>query len=164
MGLSFGRRALRYCEEYFAIPYPLNKMDLIAIPDFAFGAMENWGAITFRENLLLYFADLTSKAGIQRICEVIAHEIAHQWFGNLVTPEDWKYLWLNESFATYFGYGAVAHYHPQWEVWQQFLNNETATALDRDGLKGTIAIEIPGGEHVVINSSTAPTVRLRRTG
>ena len=91
--------------------------------------MENWGAITFRENLLLHFPELTSKAGIQRICEVIAHEIAHQWFGNLVTPEDWKYLWLNESFATYFGYGAVAHYYPQWEVWQQFLNTETATAL-----------------------------------
>jgi len=158
LGLTFGRQALHYCEEYYGIPYPLPKMDLIAIPDFAFGAMENWGAITFRENLLLHFADLTSRAGVQRICEVIAHEIAHQWFGNLVTPEEWKYLWLNESFATYFGYGAVAHYNPQWEVWQQFLNNETATALSRDGLKETFAIEIPGGEHVVINSSTAPII------
>ncbi|MBI5062131.1 MAG: M1 family peptidase, partial [Desulfatitalea sp.] len=158
LGLEFGRKALRYCEEYYAIPYPLPKLDLIAVPDFAFGAMENWGAITFRENLLLHFPELTSKAGVQRICEVIAHEIAHQWFGNLVTPSDWKYLWLNESFATYFGFGVVAHYHPDWGIWDQFLLTETATALVRDGLRDTIAIEIPGGEHVVINSSTAPII------
>jgi tricorn protease interacting factor F2/3 len=158
LGLAFGRKALRYCEEYYAIPYPLPKLDLIAVPDFAFGAMENWGAITFRENLLLHFSELTSKAGVQRICEVIAHEIAHQWFGNLVTPSDWKYLWLNESFATYFGFGVVAHYHPDWGIWDQFLLSETATALTRDGLRDTIAIEIPGGEHVVINSSTAPII------
>lgn len=157
-GLEFGRQALHYCETYYDIPYPLPKMDLIAIPDFAFGAMENWGAITFRENLLLHFPDLTSKAGEQRIFEVIAHEIAHQWFGNLVTPAEWKYLWLNESFATYFGYGVVAHYKPGWGVWDQFLLTETATALTRDGLQDTFAIEIPGGEHVVINSSTAPII------
>jgi tricorn protease interacting factor F2/3 len=101
---------------------------------------------------------LTSQSGVQRICEVIAHEIAHQWFGNLVTPSDWKYLWLNESFATYFGFGVVAHYHPDWGIWDQFLHTETATALVRDGLRDTIAIEIPGGEHVVINSSTAPII------
>jgi aminopeptidase N len=158
LGLTFGRKALQYCEAYYDIPYPLPKLDLIAVPDFAFGAMENWGAITFRENLLLHFPELTSKAGVQRICEVIAHEIAHQWFGNLVTPADWKYLWLNESFATYFGYGVVAHYHPRWGVWDQFLLTETANALSRDGLRDTIAIEIPGGEHVVINSSTAPII------
>lgn len=158
LGLEFGRQALQYCEAYYNIPYPLPKMDLIAVPDFAFGAMENWGAITFRENLLLNFPGLTSKAGIQRICEVIAHEIAHQWFGNLVTPADWKYLWLNESFATYFGYGVVAHQYPKWNTWDQFLANETATALARDGLLETFAIEMPGGEKVAINSSTAPII------
>ncbi len=158
LGLTFGRQALQYCESYYDIEYPLPKMDLIAVPDFAFGAMENWGAITFRENLLLHFPDLTSKSGVQRICEVIAHEIAHQWFGNLVTPADWKYLWLNESFATYFGYGVVAHYQPQWGIWDQFLLTETASAMARDGLRETFAIEIPGGEHVVINSSTAPII------
>lgn len=158
LGLEFGRKALRYCEAYYDIAYPLPKMDLIAVPDFAFGAMENWGAITFRENLLLHFPGLTSKSGVQRICEVTAHEIAHQWFGNLVTPADWKYLWLNESFATYFGFGVVAHYYPDWGIWDQFLQTETATALVRDGLRDTIAIEIPGGEHVVINSSTAPII------
>jgi tricorn protease interacting factor F2/3 len=158
LGLEFGRKALQYCEKYYGVAYPLPKMDLIAVPDFAFGAMENWGAITFRENLLLNFPEHTSKSGIERICEVIAHEIAHQWFGNLVTPADWKYLWLNESFATYFGYGVVAHYHPDWGIWDQFLQTETATALTRDGLQETFAIEIPGGEHVIINSSTAPII------
>jgi aminopeptidase N len=158
LGLTFGRKALQYCEQYYDIPYPLPKMDLIAVPDFAFGAMENWGAITFRENLLLHFPEITSKAGVQRICEIIAHEIAHQWFGNLVTPSDWKYLWLNESFATYFGFGVVDHYHPDWSIWDQFLLTQTAPALARDGLRDTIPIEMPDSEHVVINSSTAPII------
>jgi tricorn protease interacting factor F2/3 len=157
-GLEFGRKSLAFSEDYYGIPYPLTKMDLIAIPDFAFGAMENWGAITFRENLLLHYPDITSKSGEERICEVIAHEIAHQWFGNLVTPVDWKYLWLNESFATYFGYGVVDHYYPQWETWQQFLYGQTASAMARDALHENFSIEIPGGEHVVINVSTAPII------
>jgi len=157
-GLEFGRKALAFSEDYYGIPYPLPKMDLIAIPDFAFGAMENWGAITFRENLLLHYPGITSKSGEARICEVIAHEIAHQWFGNLVTPADWKYLWLNESFATYFGNGVVAHYYPQWETWQQFLWGNTGSAMARDALLENFAIEIPGGEHVVINVSTAPII------
>jgi tricorn protease interacting factor F2/3 len=158
LGLSFGRKALAYCEDYYGIDYPLAKLDLIAVPDFAFGAMENWGAITFRENLLLHFPETTSAEAVERICEVIAHEIAHQWFGNLVTPADWKYLWLNESFATYFGFGVVANTHPDWGTWDQFLHTQTATAMTRDGLVATFPIEIPGGEHVVINSSTAPII------
>ena len=157
-GTEFGRKSLAFSESYYAIDYPLSKMDLIAIPDFAFGAMENWGAITFRENLLLHYPGITSKSGEERICEVIAHEIAHQWFGNLVTPSDWRYLWLNESFATYFGFGVVDHYYPQWETWQQFLYSQTGTAMARDALLETFAIEIPGGEHVVINVSTAPII------
>jgi len=157
-GLEFGRKALQFSEAYYGVPYPLSKMDLIAVPEFAFGAMENWGAITFRENLLLHHPGITSRAGEERICEVIAHEIAHQWFGNLVTPSDWKYLWLNESFATYFGYGVVAHYHPEWGIWDQFLNGTTATALVRDAMVENHPIEIPGGEHLVINTSTAPII------
>jgi len=157
-GLDFGKKALAYCEEYYGIPYPLSKLDLIAVPDFAFGAMENWGAITFRENLLLFYPGITSKAGAERIAEVISHEMAHQWFGNLVTPADWKYLWLNESFATYFGFGVVDHYHPSWQTWSQFLATQTNPALVRDAYLNTIPIEIPGGEHVVINTSTAPII------
>ena len=156
--LEFLRKALTYCEQYYGIKYPLSKLDLIAIADFAFGAMENWGAITFRENLVLHDPDKTSKAGEESMCVVIAHELAHQWFGNLVTPEDWKYLWLNESFATFFGYGVVDHYYPEWDLWEQFLQGQTQVALDRDALQETFSIEIPGGDHVVINAGTAPII------
>ena len=157
-GLDFGRKSLDFCEDFFGIPYPLEKLDLIAIPDFAFGAMENWGAISFRENLLLRYDGITSKAGEENICNVVAHEIVHQWFGNLVTPSDWKYLWLNESFATYLAHVIVDHYYPEWQVLDHFLQSQTATALERDALHETIPIEIPGGEHVVINTSTAPII------
>jgi tricorn protease interacting factor F2/3 len=157
-GLEFGRKALAFCEEYYGIRYQLPKLDLVAIQDFASGAMENWGAITFRENLLLHYPDITSKAGEQRICEVIAHEIVHQWFGDLVTPSDWRYLWLNESFATYFGYAAVAYFNPDWDIWGQFLYGQTNVALTRDALNETFPIELPGGEHAVINASTAPII------
>jgi aminopeptidase N len=157
-GLEFGRKALAYGEDYYAIDYPLTKLDLIAVPDFAFGAMENWGAITFRENLLLNVPGVTSREALGRICEVIAHEIAHQWFGNLVTPEDWKYLWLNESFATYFGYGMVNHHYPEWEIWQQFIRSQTETAMARDALNENVAIEMPGDAQVAITTSTAPLI------
>lgn len=158
LGLECGRQSLQFCESYFDIPYPLEKLDLISIPDFAFGAMENWGAVTFRENLLLDDPRVTSKAGRERIFEVIAHEITHQWFGNLVTPSDWRYLWLNESFATYFGFGIVDHYRPEWAIWSRFILSQTDAALKRDGLRETFPIEIPGGEHMVINTSTAPII------
>jgi|GEM_PF-153459 len=157
-GIAFARKSLHYCEKLYGRPYPLPKVDLVAVPDFAFGAMENWGAITFRENLLLFDPDHTDAAGEERICEVIAHEMAHQWFGNLVTPSDWKYLWLNESFATYFGYGAIDYYHPDWAIWDNFIETQLETALNRDALTDTIPIEIPGGDHVVINNSTAPVI------
>jgi len=157
-GLAFTRQALQFCEQYYDLPYPLSKLDVIAVPDFAFGAMENWGAVTFRENLLLLYPDTTSSAAKERICEVIAHEIAHQWFGNLVTPTDWTFLWLNESFATFFGFGVVDHYYPEWQIWDQFIHTQTEAALKRDALHETFSIEIPGGEHVVINTSTAPII------
>jgi tricorn protease interacting factor F2/3 len=156
--LTFARQSLEFSERYYGIAYPLPKLDLIAVADFAAGAMENWGAITFRENLVLHDPEVTSKAGEERICVVIAHEVAHQWFGNLVTPSDWRYLWLNESFATYFGYGVVDHVYPEWNLWHHFLHGQTEVALDRDALHETFPIEIPGGEHVVINVSTAPII------
>ena len=157
-GREFGCKALAYGEDYFGIAYPLTKLDLIAVPDFAFGAMENWGAIAFRENLLLNVPGVTSREALTRICEIIAHEITHQWFGNLVTPEDWKYLWLNESFATYFGYGMVDHYYPEWQIWHAFVRNQTEAALARDALHETFAIEMPGDAPVAINTSTAPII------
>lgn len=158
LGLDFGRKSLDFCETYFQSPYPLPKMDLIAVPDFAFGAMENWGAITFRENLLLDYPNITSKAARERICEIIAHEMVHQWFGNLVTPSDWKYLWLNESFATYVAYAVVDHYYPEWRAHDQFIAGGITDAMNRDAMHDTTPIEIAGGEHIVINSSTAPII------
>lgn len=160
LGLEFGREALRHCEAYFSIPYPLPKLDLIAVPDFAFGAMENWGAIPFRENLLLRVPGVTSCLGEERIAEVTAHEVVHQWFGNLVTPSDWQYLWLNESFATYFAYKILDQHRPDWQVWQTFVLGQTERALERDALPCTFAIEMPEdpARQVAITESTAPVI------
>lgn len=157
-GLEFGRRSLEFLEEYTGLPFPIPKLDLIGIPDFAFGAMENWGAITFRENLLLRDPGSTSRAGEERICEVIAHELAHQWFGNLVTPWTWNELWLNESFATYFGFFVLDAFFPDWEAWDRFLEGHVRTALERDALRETLAVDIGETESVKINASTAPII------
>lgn len=157
-GLEFGRRSLEYLEEYTGLAFPIPKLDLIGIPDFAFGAMENWGAITFRENLLLRDPGSTSRAGEERICEVIAHELAHQWFGNLVTPWTWNELWLNESFATYFAFFVLDAFFPEWESWDRFLEGQVRTALERDALRDTLAVEIDEEESVKINASTAPII------
>ena len=157
--LDFGRKCIEYGEEYTGIKYPIDKMDQIAVSDFAFGAMENYGAITYRENLLLIYPDITSKAGIERIAEVIAHEVAHQWFGNLVSPLEWKYIWLNESFATLFGYAIADHYHPEWEIWEGFLVGKVDSAFERDSLIETFPIELPGKEEITkITAATAPII------
>uniref|UniRef100_A0A147BG10 glutamyl aminopeptidase n=1 Tax=Ixodes ricinus TaxID=34613 RepID=A0A147BG10_IXORI len=113
--LGAALKVLTYFEEYFAIKYPLPKLDLIAIPDFSSGAMENWGLITFREARLLYGADTSSSLDVQNVCRVIAHEIAHMWFGNLVTMQWWDDLWLNEGFASYIQYKGMNHAEPEWE-------------------------------------------------
>ncbi len=156
VGLKFSRKALEWFEDYYGIKYPLKKLDNVAVADFAFGAMENWGAITYRENLILYYPGKTSRAGLERIYEVISHETAHMWFGNLVTPEDWKYLWLNESFASLFGYAVSANFHPDWGIWDTFALQMTSTAYARDSLLETFPIELPGGEQARITQSTAP--------
>jgi tricorn protease interacting factor F2/3 len=155
-GLAFSRQCLEFLEEHFATKYPLPKLDLIALPDFAFGAMENWGAMTFRENLLLVYPGITSRTALKRIFAVIAHEIVHQWFGDLVSPAHWKYLWLNESFATLYGDIALDHYHPDWSTMDTFLLESTASALSRDSLNQTFAIEL--GEEAKITASTAPII------
>jgi len=136
-------RILDFYETYFGVPYPLDTLDLIAIPDFSSAAMENWGAITFREPALLVDSKNSSSAIKQRVVEVIAHELAHMWFGNLVTMEWWTHLWLNEGFATWMSYNAMDHLFPEWRVWTQFISNEYAMALELDGLTSTHAIEIP---------------------
>ena len=134
-------KLLGYFNEYFGIPYPLAKLDHIAIPDFAAGAMENWGAVTYRETALLVDPDNSSAGTRQRVAEVIAHEMAHMWFGDLVTMEWWDDLWLNESFASWMGNKAVDWLFPEWEMWTQFVNMDTNRALSLDGLNNSHPIE-----------------------
>ncbi len=142
LSLQFTKQFLKWYENYFKIPYPLPKLDMIAVPDFASGAMENWGAITFRETILLYDPKTSSTETKQHIAEVISHEIAHQWFGNLVTMKWWNDLWLNESFATFMATKAVHKYYPQWDLWDQFLIGETSGAMSLDALKTSHPIDV----------------------
>ena len=134
-------KLLSYFNEYFGIPYPLPKLDHIAIPDFAAGAMENWGCITYRETALLVDPNNSSAGTRQRVAEVVAHEMAHMWFGDLVTMEWWDDLWLNESFASWMGTKSVDWLFPEWEMWTQFVNMDTNRALSLDGLKNSHPIE-----------------------
>ncbi len=142
MALVFTKQFLAYFQKYFKIPYPLPKLDMIAIPDFASGAMENWGAITFRETVLLYDPKTSSTDTLQHIAEVIAHELAHQWFGNLVTMKWWNDLWLNESFATFMATKAVDKIYPGWDFWDQFLISEMTGGLSLDSLKSSHPINV----------------------
>lgn len=98
---------LSFFETYFGIPFPLPKQDLVAIPDFGFGAMENWGLITFRESVLLFNETVSTAKSLQSTATTIAHELGHQWFGNLVTPAWWEDLWLKEGFADFSAYLGV---------------------------------------------------------
>lgn len=141
--LSCAVKTLEFYEKYFAIIYPLPVLDMIAIPDFGSGAMENWGAITYRESALLVDENHSSVSNKQWVALVVAHEIAHQWFGNLVTMEWWTHLWLNEGFASYIEYLAVDKLFPKWDVWTQFSTNDLGRALQLDGLLHTHPIEIP---------------------
>ena len=140
--LELGKKLLTSYEKYFGIKYPLPKLDLIAIPDFAAGAMENWGAITFRETILLYDPKTSSTKTKQYIAEVISHEIAHQWFGNFVTMKWWNDLWLNESFATFMATKFVDKFYPEWDLWNQFIETAMNTAMGLDSLKTTHPIDV----------------------
>ncbi len=135
-------KTLEFYNEYFDIPYPLAKCDFIALPDFASGAMENWGCITFREQALLVDPKNTSLHLKQYVANVVAHELTHQWFGNLVTMRWWTDLWLNESFASWMSYLAVDHLFPDWKVWTQFIVEEQGLALKLDALEHTHPIEV----------------------
>ncbi|BAB65621.1 M1 family metallopeptidase [Sulfurisphaera tokodaii] len=138
--LDVAKKVIEYYEDYFGIKYQLPKEHLIAIPEFAFGAMENWGAITFRETALL--ADESSSVQQKmRVASVVAHELAHQWFGDLVTMKWWDDLWLNESFATFMSHKAIAELYKEWDFWGTFINSETSGALFRDSLTTTHPIE-----------------------
>ena len=136
-------RTLSYFTEYFGIPYPLPKLDMIAVPDFAAGAMENWGAVTYRETALLLDPAKTSLAHKQRVAEVVMHELAHQWFGNLVTMAWWDDIWLNEGFATWVETLAMDKLFPEWKSWEEFAVTNVAYAMELDGLANTHPIQVP---------------------
>lgn len=140
--LLFTKQFVSFYEKYFKIKYPLPKLDIIAVPDFAAGAMENWGAITFREVDLLVDEEKTSTLGRRRVAEVVAHELAHQWFGDLVTMKWWDDLWLNESFATYMSYKAMGNVYPEWRVDLEYLYEVVATAMGSDQLESTHPINV----------------------
>ena len=140
--LDIAVRVLEFYEEYFGVKFPLKKCGHVALPDFASGAMENWGLITYRESALLagQKSALSSK---RHVALVIAHETAHQWFGNLVTMKWWDDLWLNESFATMMEYFSVDAIEPSWNIWQEFSVNEAILSLRRDAIDGVQSVHIP---------------------
>jgi puromycin-sensitive aminopeptidase len=138
--LDAGAFALAYFADYFDLPYPGDKLDLVAIPDFAFGAMENLGCVTFREVLLLIDPDNATQPDLQRVTDVITHELAHMWFGDLVTMVWWNGLWLNEAFATFMEMKCTDAWKPEWRRWVDFSLART-TALDIDALTATRPVE-----------------------
>ena len=140
--LDVAVKTLDFYTDYFNIPYPLEKCDLLALPDFASGAMENWGCITFRESCLFVDPANTSLPTKQYVAMVVAHELAHQWFGNLVTMRWWTDLWLNEGFASWIEYLATDHIFPEWNMWTQFIVDEQQGALKLDALQNTHPIEV----------------------
>jgi aminopeptidase N len=141
--LDTATKVLDYFEDYFGINYPLKKLDLMALPDFASGAMENWGLITFRETALLVDKKNSSITNQSWVALIVAHEIAHQWFGNLVTMEWWDDLWLNEGFANYIEYAAIDSIYPEWKVWEDFTQSDMGDAMKLDALDTSHPIEVP---------------------
>lgn len=139
--LDIAVRSIEFYEQYFDTQYPLPKSDHVALPDFSSGAMENWGLITYREIALLSDPKTTSISSRQYIATVITHELAHQWFGNLVTMKWWNNLWLNESFATLMEYIAVDALYPEWNMWLEFSTNENILALRRDSIEGVQPVQ-----------------------
>ena len=139
-GLEAGAFALAWLVDYYGIDYPGTKVDLIAVPDFAFGAMENMGAITFRETLLLADPQKATTAELLRIVDVVAHELAHMWFGNLVTMDWWNGIWLKEAFATFMQVATTDAFRPEWKRWDEFCI-ERGAAFDVDALSTTRPIE-----------------------
>lgn len=140
--LNIATRTIDFFNDYFGIPYPLPKSDHVALPDFSSGAMENWGLITYREVALLVDPKITSISSRQYAALVIAHELSHQWFGNLVTMKWWNNLWLNESFANLMEYVALDALHPEWNVWLDFSSYESISALRRDSIDGVQAVQV----------------------
>ena len=155
--LEQASQTIDYYADIFEVPYPLPKLDMLAVHEFVAGATENWGLITFRTNQLLYCEDETSSAakadfsGRNRVAYVVAHELAHMWFGNLVTLDFWDELWLNEGFATWAGWLAMDHFHPAWEVWVQFAHDGMEAAFHLDSTRASHPVHVAVGDPRDIN-------------
>lgn len=141
--LKLAAQTLDFYEKQFASEFPLPKMDMVAIPDFSAGAMENWGLVTYRVVDLLLDDKHVSASTKQRVAEVVQHELAHQWFGNLVTMDFWDGLWLNEGFATWMSWYSCNVFYPEWKVWEGYVTDNLQSALGLDSLRSSHPIEVP---------------------
>ncbi|CAH0605719.1 unnamed protein product [Chrysodeixis includens] len=146
--LEIGPKILKYLEEYYKIKFPLPKIDMIALPDFKNGAMENWGLLTFREISMLYEEGVSASTDKVHVATVVAHEIAHQWFGNLVTPTWWRDLWLNEGFATYVEYVAVNAVEKSWNITELCVLDIVHNVFQLDALNSShqLSVEVSASE------------------
>lgn len=140
--LEIAKKAIEFYEDFYQTPYPLPHSWQLALPDFSAGAMENWGLVTYREAYLLLDPDNTSLDMKRLVATVITHELAHQWFGDLVTMKWWDDLWLNESFANMMEYVAVDAIHPEWKIWELFQTSEAPMALQRDATDGVQPVHV----------------------
>ena len=141
--LDHAPQIIDYFSEIFDIDYPLPKADLLAVHEFSTGAMENWGLVTYRTTAVLFDEQTSDAKYKNRVAYVVAHELAHQWFGNLVTMDWWSELWLNEGFATWIGWLAIYKIHPDWNVWPQFVSENMQSAFGLDALLSSHPIEVP---------------------
>ena len=141
--LNLAAKTLAFYEKEFDSEFPLPKMDMVAIPDFSAGAMENWGLVTYRSVAVLVDEESSGASHRQRVAEVVQHELAHQWFGNLVTMDFWDGLWLNEGFATWMSWYACNTFFPEWKIWESYVTNDLAQALSLDSLRSSHPIEVP---------------------
>ncbi|GES62400.1 aminopeptidase 2 [Aspergillus terreus] len=141
--LDLAARTLAFYEKAFDSTFPLPKMDMVAVPDFSAGAMENWGLITYRIVDVLLDEKTSGASRKERIAETVQHELAHQWFGNLVTMDFWDGLWLNEGFATWMSWYSCNSFYPEWKVWQTYVIDNLQSALSLDSLRSSHPIEVP---------------------
>ena len=162
--LDIATRTIDFFDEYFGVPYPLPKADHVALPDFSAGAMENWGLITYREIALLVDPKQTTLSAKHYVATVIAHELSHQWFGNLVTMQWWNDLWLNESFANMMEYVAVDALEPSWNIWLDQATTEVVSALRRDSLDGVQSIQIDVNHPDEISTIFDPSIVYAKGG
>ena len=141
--LDLAARTLAFYEKEFDSDFPLPKMDMVAVPDFSAGAMENWGLITYRTVDVMFDEKTSGASTRERVAEVVQHELAHQWFGNLVTMDFWDGLWLNEGFATWMSWYSCNKFYPEWKIWQSFVIGDLQSALSLDSLRSSHPIEVP---------------------